>query len=176
MLGLREVCGIRVTGLSRKGEPVRFAARPRPVEIEAMVVVTAAILQDERGRVLLAQRPAEDRHPLKWEFPGGKLHDGESPEACLQRELEEELGIRVEVGEVFHVVNHPYSDCSVLLLAYLCLWRSEEIRLREHVACQWVEPLRLLELDMTEADLPVARKLRERAVGLRIRSKGEARK
>ena len=165
-----------MTGLRRKGEPVRFAARPCPVEIEAMVVVTAAILQDEWGRVLLAQRPAKDRHPLKWEFPGGKLQDGESPEACLQRELEEELGIRVDVGEVFHVVKHPYPDRSILLLAYLCLWKSEEIRLREHVAYQWVEPARLLEFDMTEADLPVARKLRERSVGSRIRSKGEPRK
>jgi 8-oxo-dGTP diphosphatase len=141
-----------------------------------MVPVTAAIIQDERGRVLLAQRPAQDRHPLKWEFPGGKLQDRESPEACLRRELEEELGIQVEVGEVFHVVNHAYRDRSILLLAYICRWKGGKIHLREHKAHEWVEPERLLEFDLTEADLPVARKLSDRSSNSSASLKGAPRR
>jgi 8-oxo-dGTP diphosphatase len=100
--------------------------------------------------------------PLKWEFPGGKVRRGESPEACLRRELSEELGIDVEVGEIFHVVHHPYPEGAVLLLAYRCRWMAGEILLREHAACRWILPRGALKLDLAEADRPIARKLMDR--------------
>jgi 8-oxo-dGTP diphosphatase len=123
-----------------------------------LVPVTAAIIRDDCGRVLLAQRSERGRHSLKWEFPGGKLRDDESPEACLCRELEEELGVRVEVGEIFHVVHHQYDEFSVLLMAYNCRLKDREIQLVEHKAYAWVEPVRLLSFDLAAADRPIAEK------------------
>jgi 8-oxo-dGTP diphosphatase len=127
-----------------------------------MTPVTAAIVRDDLGRVLLTQRPEKDPHALKWEFPGGKLRDNESPEACLCRELGEELGILVEVGEIFHVVNHHYDTGPVLLLAYLCRWKGGEIQLKAHESFQWVEPSRILSFDLAEADRPIALKFEKR--------------
>jgi|YNPNPStandDraft_1061719.scaffolds.fasta_scaffold01500_8 8-oxo-dGTP diphosphatase len=138
-----------------------------------MLPVTAAILVDALGRVLLARRPERGANASKWEFPGGKLREGESPEDCLRRELQEELGIEVEVGEVFHVVNHPYAWGSVLLLAYLCRWRGGEIRLTEHSACQWAQMDRLVQFDLSEADRAIAEKLSRRAVSLRASVTGK---
>lgn len=124
-----------------------------------MVPVAAAILMDGHGRVLLTQRPERGANARKWEFPGGKLREGESPEECLRRELGEELGIQVEVGEIFQVVSHGYTWGSILLLAYLCRWTGGEIRLSEHMACQWTEIHRVPEFDLADADRPIAEKL-----------------
>jgi 8-oxo-dGTP diphosphatase len=129
-----------------------------------MVPVTAAILRDDRGRVLLTQRREKDARALKWEFPGGKLRDGESPEDCLKREIEEELGIQTEVGEIFHVVSHQYPERTILLMGYVCEWCGGEIHLRAHRSYRWVEPARLLTFDLAEADRPIARKLVQRTV------------
>ena len=130
-----------------------------------IVPVTAAIILDAQARVLLAQRSEPDPHGLRWEFPGGKLRHGESPEQCLRRELQEELGIDVEVKDVFHAVHHSLGDCSILLLAYMCLWRSGRMELREHRACRWVEIKDLKEMDLLEADRPVAEKLARQLQG-----------
>lgn len=124
-----------------------------------MIPVVAAILMDGQGRVLLTQRPELGANARKWEFPGGKLQEGETPEECLRRELAEELGIQVEVGDVFHVVSHGYEGGSILLLAYFCGWRGGEIRLSEHLACQWAEIHRVPEFDLADADRPIAEKL-----------------
>ena len=83
-----------------------------------MVVVTAGILS-EGDRVLVCQRRAGDRFSLKWEFPGGKVEPDETPEACLQRELREELGIQVEVGpEVYRTDYHYPNGFAVRLLFF----------------------------------------------------------
>lgn len=129
-----------------------------------MIPVTAAIIRDDRGQVLLTQRPEQDPHSLKWEFPGGKLRDGESPEGCLRRELEEELGIQAEVEDIFHVVSHRYPGYDILLMAYLCRWCGGEIRLQAHLSYRWVEPASLLTFDLAEADRPVALRYVERNV------------
>jgi 8-oxo-dGTP diphosphatase len=136
--------------------------RARLICTEVMTPVTAAVIQDEQGRILLTQRPAEDRHALKWEFPGGKLVAGESPESCLRRELEEELGIAVEVNDIIHAVNHQYPGLAILLLAYRCRMNAGEIRLCFHQALRWVRPEDLLTFDLVEADKPVARKVLEK--------------
>jgi len=131
----------------------------------SLVPVTAGIIRDHSGRVLLTQRPDKGHNALKWEFPGGKLRDDESPEVCLGREIQEELGIRVEVGEIFHVVHHRYRERSIILLAYNCRWEGGDIRLLEHKAYQWVEPPRLLSFDLAEADRHIAKKVEGRGIG-----------
>ncbi|MDI6893742.1 MAG: (deoxy)nucleoside triphosphate pyrophosphohydrolase [Bacillota bacterium] len=83
------------------------------------LIVTAGVIRKDDA-VLIARR---ESGPLagQWEFPGGKLEPGESPEACLARELREELGLEVEVGDIFAVVYHEYPSGPVLLLGYTCL-------------------------------------------------------
>ncbi|MEW6399341.1 MAG: (deoxy)nucleoside triphosphate pyrophosphohydrolase [Bacillota bacterium] len=90
------------------------------------LIVTAGVIRKDDA-VLIARR---ESGPLagQWEFPGGKLEPGESPEACLARELREELGLEVEVGDIFAVVYHEYPSGPVLLLGYTC-------RLPERHAC-----------------------------------------
>jgi 8-oxo-dGTP diphosphatase len=93
--------------------------------------------------------------PLKWEFPGGKIHDGETPEECLRRELVEEMAIHVRVGQALPETTHSYQDFTVTLYPFVCAIESGEIILHEHAAVAWLPPERLLELDWAEADLPL---------------------
>lgn len=72
-----------------------------------MLRVTAAIIR-QGGRILICQRRRDARFPLQWEFPGGKIEDGEAPEACLQRELREELGIEADIGPRVTLIQHVY--------------------------------------------------------------------
>ena len=116
--------------------------------------VTCAIIERE-GLVLAAQRSAAMNLPLKWEFPGGKIHPGELPEECLRRELLEELGIRVRVGISLPPCSHQYPAVSVTLYPFVCAIESGEIVLHEHAAIVWLSPKDLHTLDWAEADLPV---------------------
>ena len=93
--------------------------------------------------------------PLKWEFPGGKIRSGEAPEACLRRELQEELGIAVSVREALSPATHRYPAFTVTLHPFRCVIASGTITLYEHAAVLWLEPEGLLTLDWADADLPV---------------------
>lgn len=120
--------------------------------------VTAAILQ--RGAaVLIAQRPDDDPMAGKWEFPGGKIEPGETPQACLQRELREELGIVVEVHDLFAVNRHDYGDRCIELAAYTATIRSGELTLHEHRDARWIAIEQLHQFNMCEADIPFVAKL-----------------
>jgi 8-oxo-dGTP diphosphatase len=121
-----------------------------------VVPVAAAIILNEEGQVLLARRLEEDPQGPRWEFPGGKLRKGESPQECLKRELQEELGIEAEVRDFFHAVEQELGDRSILLLTYFCRWNRGEIELRAHSAWKWMDPGDLMELDLLEADRIVA--------------------
>jgi 8-oxo-dGTP diphosphatase len=92
--------------------------------------------------------------PLKWEFPGGKINDGESPEECLRRELAEGLGIEVTVGAMLPVSTYHYPAFSVTLHPFICKIASGEIMLHEHAAMLWLSPEELQSLDWAEADGP----------------------
>ena len=81
-------------------------------------IVVAAGVIIENGKVLLAQRKPGDHQALAWEFPGGKVEDGEDPRDALARELAEEVGIRAIVGDVIDVTRHRYPDRSVLLIVF----------------------------------------------------------
>lgn len=126
------------------------------------LLVTAAILQQDQ-RILLTRRPDGSRHAGLWEFPGGKLDPGESPQQGLQREIREELGIEVEVGEVFDVVYYRYDWGAVLLLAYHCQLIAGEIRNLEVAEHRWVAPADLGSYPILPADLPLIERLQRSA-------------
>ncbi len=118
--------------------------------------VACAIIERD-GKVLATQRSASMAMPLKWEFPGGKIHDNESPEACLQRELREELGsdMDVAVEQPLSPVTHQYPALTVTLYPFRCSILTGAITLHEHAALVWLPPAELHSLDWAEADLPV---------------------
>jgi len=118
--------------------------------------VVAAALRDESGRVLLQQRPAGKMMAGLWEFPGGKIEPGESPEAALARELEEELGITVAESQLVPLTfaSAPLGERHLLLLLYLCRAWHGKPRALDAVALQWVRPADMRALAMPPADQP----------------------
>ncbi|GAW90966.1 8-oxo-dGTP diphosphatase MutT [Calderihabitans maritimus] len=125
-----------------------------------MIVVTAALIK-ANGKILIAQRPAGSYMGLKWEFPGGKVEEGEHPQEALRRELREELGIEVEVRDIFEVVSHKYKDRHILLLCYQCRLLSRNVTPREGQSYRWVTKEELDNYEFTEADKPIVNKLRK---------------
>ena len=116
--------------------------------------VTCAIIERD-GFVLAAQRSAAMSLPLKWEFPGGKIHHGESTTECLHRELFEELSIQVSVGKSLPVSTYQYPTFTVTLHPFICSIAAGDIVLNEHAAVTWLAPNNLHSLDWAEADVPV---------------------
>jgi len=116
--------------------------------------VTCAIIEND-GFILAAQRSASMSLPLKWEFPGGKIDHGETPEECLQRELSEELGIQVCLEKSLPLSTHNYPNFVITLYPFVCTITSGEIVLHEHTAISWLQPTELHSLDWAEADVPV---------------------
>lgn len=116
--------------------------------------VACAIIQNN-GLILATQRSAAMSLPLKWEFPGGKLEAGETPQECLLRELWEELGISVRVGQELEPLTHNYERFSVTLYPFLCDQIKGELVLHEHAAARWLPVHELPLLDWAEADLPL---------------------
>lgn len=126
---------------------------------ETIVPVLAGIIENAEKRILLTRRKPHLSNAGKWEFPGGKLHPGEQPPACLQRELREELGIDVRVEQPFEIVNFSYDQEHILLIAYRCQYRGGQIRLVDHDRYEWVSPKELLKYDLSAADIPIAQRL-----------------
>lgn len=119
-----------------------------------MIKVACAIIEKD-GLVLAAQRSERMSLPLKWEFPGGKIEPGETPEECLCRELFEEMGVSVNVGKSLPASTYHYSKVSVTLYPFVCSIASGEIVLDEHAAIDWLPPEELHTLDWAEADVAV---------------------
>jgi 8-oxo-dGTP diphosphatase len=132
--------------------------------IRKLIHVTCAIIEKE-GLVLAAQRSSAMRMPLKWEFPGGKVDDGEALDECLRRELLEEMGIFVDIKTSLPDHTHHYGEFSVTLHPFICTIAAGEIVLNEHAAIVWLPPEELRYLDWAEADVPV---LESYLAGLRV--------
>jgi 8-oxo-dGTP diphosphatase len=133
-------------------------APPKP-----LLLVAAAALVDVDGRVLICRRPEGKQLAGLWEFPGGKVEPGETPEACLIRELEEELGIRVSAPCLapFVFASHAYESFHLLMPLYLCRrWEGQVVN-REHEAVAWVKPAKLGDYPMPPADAPLVAWLRD---------------
>jgi 8-oxo-dGTP diphosphatase len=138
------------------------AGLPMP-KAQPLLLVAAAALIDTDGRVLLAQRPAGKDLAGLWEFPGGKVHDGETPEAALVRELREELGIETAQSCLapFTFASHAYDGFHLLMPLYVCrVWRGV-VTAHEHQALAWVTVSRLSAYPMPPADLPLVAMLRD---------------
>jgi len=121
-------------------------------------VVAALIVKD--GLILACQRTRHQPMPLKWEFPGGKIEEGEQPRDAMHRELEEELGIVAEVGsEVRRIVHHYPGGGSVELRFFEVHKYAGEVENRIFREIRWVKRKELLELDFLEADLGLVKEL-----------------
>ena len=127
---------------------------------KAPVDVCAAVILHQ-NKVLLTLRPEGKRLGGYWEFPGGKIEVGESPQFALVRELREELDIEIEVGSLLETVDHSYEWGTVRILAYICTWQSGEIKHLEVADHSWVSPENLLDYDILVADQPIIQKLQE---------------
>ena len=119
-----------------------------------MKMVAAAIMQ-QNGKILIARRAPDQPLAGKWEFPGGKVEPGESPEECLARELKEELDLEAAIGDFFTETTYRYSTGTVRLLTYFVKAEKEAMRLRVHDAIAWVEPQYISNYDLLPADLPI---------------------
>jgi 8-oxo-dGTP diphosphatase len=122
-----------------------------------LLLVVACALVDEDRRVLIAQRPVGKAMAGLWEFPGGKLEAGETPEAALIRELHEELGIWTKEACLapLSFVSHAYESFHLVMPLYVCRkWQGVPAP-REHQALKWVRPAALRELPMPPADEPL---------------------
>ncbi len=128
------------------------------------LLVTAAVIFDGE-RVLITRRPDDKRHPGFWEFPGGKVESGESPEEALCREIREELDAEVRVAGIFEVVFYRYDWGPVLILAYRCQLLTNtihDIGVAEH---RWVHPKNLADFSILPADQPIINRLNGRSGG-----------
>lgn len=128
-----------------------------------VVLVAACALIDPDGRVLIARRPPGKAMEGLWEFPGGKVEAGESPEAALIRELKEELGIDVKEPCLapFTFASHAYSDFHLLMPLYVCRRWDGTPAAKEHAALKWVRPRELTQYPMPPADIPLIPMLRD---------------
>jgi len=122
-----------------------------------IVLVAACALIDADGRVLIAQRPAGKPMAGLWEFPGGKIDDGELPEQSLIRELKEELGITVNVACLAPLTfaSHRYPDFHLLMPLYVCRKWEGTVTALEGQQLAWVKPNRLRDYEMPPADVPL---------------------
>jgi len=126
-----------------------------------MITVTAAILFKD-NKIFLARRNSRIKHAGKWEFPGGKMEQGENAEQCLSREIKEEFSINITVNEFFAESIHEYEHAKIRLLAYRITWVSGKMVPKDHDRIAWVSADKLLEYDLMPADIPIAQECKKR--------------
>lgn len=120
-------------------------------------VVGAVMIED--GKILCAQRGPDKSLPLLWEFPGGKIEEGELPQEALRREIQEEMRCDIEIGEQVEHTVYEYDFGIVHLTTFYCYLKSGEPTLTEHAAIKWLKPGELAELEWAPADIPAIEKL-----------------
>ena len=123
------------------------------------ITVTAAVIQRD-GEILIAQRSEGGLLGGMWEFPGGKTNPGETLHACLKREICEELGVDIEVGDPFGVYEHAYSHFRVTLHAFRSMIITGEPQLLDHIELRWVRPAQFNEYPMGKIDRQIANQLK----------------
>lgn len=122
-------------------------------------IVTAAIIE-KNGRILIGKRKEGKHHAGKWEFPGGTLEEGETLEQCLKRELEEELAVDAQIGELYCIGEHVLTpEWTIRLFAYRVNRISGTLTPKEHEEIKWVRIKELADYEFPEADGPIVEKL-----------------
>ena len=127
-------------------------SEPRHDGATPAIDVVGAVIRDG-GRVLLAQRPEGKAQAGLWEFPGGKIEPGETPEEALKREIREELDTEIEVGSLIRTIDYDYPTFHLTLHCFLCTVKSGSLRLNEHEAAKWLRADELYSVDWLPADL-----------------------
>lgn len=127
--------------------------------MKTIEVICGIIIQD--NKVLVAQRNFNMTLPYKWEFPGGKKNEWERDAECLERELLEELNIKVDVKQKFASNAHNYETFQILLIAYIAELVEGTILTFEHTKVEWYSKQELRALDWAAADIPIVKKLIE---------------
>ncbi len=139
-----------------------------------MISVTCAVIRNDEDEVLIVQRGEATDHPFKWEFPGGKPDDDETPEDCIIREVEEELSLEIVISGRLPVVEYDYGHKQITLIPFVCDTLDELPFLSEHLAFKWLPAAELLLSDLCEADVLVARSYMEGIKALRGDISGKA--
>lgn len=121
-----------------------------------MIDVTCAVIRNEEREVLIVQRSEASDHPFKWEFPGGKVSEGETGEDCIVREIKEELSIDIVIVGMITNVEYDYGHKQIRLIPFICDTLEEKPVLHEHIAWKWISAGELSAVDFSEADIYVA--------------------
>jgi 8-oxo-dGTP diphosphatase len=121
-----------------------------------MIHVTCAIIRNEENEVLVVQRGEKTDHPFKWEFPGGKLKEGETEEECTIREIKEELAIDIVICSRMPDTVYDYGHKQIILIPFVCDTLDELPLLSEHIAYRWLNRADLKDVDFSGADIVVA--------------------
>jgi 8-oxo-dGTP diphosphatase len=155
----------RTTQSGRGPESPRRSQRPTAQTVKQ--VVAALIFKEHQ--VLVCQRTRHQTMPLKWEFPGGKIEEGEQPRDALRRELNEELGIDATIGEEVARIRHEYKNGSAVELRFYAVREYKgEIENRIFKDMRWAQRLELPSFDFLEADLQLVRELAEGQISSNI--------
>lgn len=130
------------------------------------IPVTCAIIFHQ-GKVLAAQRSESMDLPGKWEFPGGKIEEGENPGDCLVREIAEELAVKIKIIQALSPCEHSYSTGKIIrLIPFVAVLENFDFHLLEHSQITWLGVSELLSVDWAAADLPIVHEIREKWVKL----------
>lgn len=125
--------------------------------MKTIYVVAAIIIQNQK--VFCCQRKDEGLLAKKWEFPGGKIEEGETKEEALIREIKEELNTDIKVIERYMTINHKYESFNLIMDTYFCAVIKGNLELREHMDAKWVQNNQLKDLDWAEADVTIINKI-----------------
>jgi 8-oxo-dGTP diphosphatase len=121
-----------------------------------LIVVTAAVIEDKEGRVLIAKRKHSSHLGSKWEFPGGKVEKGEKLPACLSRDISEEMGVKISEPRPFFMVDHRYPTFDIRLCALKASIICGDLRPTDHEEARWVKTGQLSTMDLAPADVGIA--------------------
>lgn len=121
-------------------------------EVRKVIKVVAAVITDAAGLVLAVKCP-EHKHGGGWEFPGGKIEPGETPQAATVREIREELGVQIQVGELLHTVEWDYPAFHLSMQCFAAQITGGSLQLREHTDFRWLDAATLHTVDWLPADV-----------------------